>query len=257
MFPRRVNTFLVALPPGGAAFRFFVAFALAWEDGAESPYPIPADVAERLASPETRRAVAREILDAVATVAADASPDSNAKLGVVEFGDGCAYVPGGGTMEDDSMEHLPGFGNDVMMTTLERIVAKRRASVGAPPIESRGDVVAITSHHDRRPPGYVAATTPGRLFRLVAVACLASSAVLDVCPELAWGGEGGAFLSVTKDGGGVRGRAIVETVARLGAACRPISRRWPPETRTTRRRTGGASTSVIGERARTPRASAG
>ena len=40
MFPRRVNTFLVALPPGGAAFRFFVAFALAWEDGAEcTPSP--------------------------------------------------------------------------------------------------------------------------------------------------------------------------------------------------------------------------
>ena len=77
--------------------------------------------------------------------------------------------------------------------------------------------MAITSHHDRRPPALAA--NPGRLFRLVAVACLASSAVLDVCPELAWGGEGGAFLSVTKDGGGVRGRAIVRPPRGSGAAC--------------------------------------
>ena len=219
IFPRRVNHLFVALVPGGAAFDFFVDFALARDERADdagdaSAFPLPADVAKRLASPETQRAIKRELLDAVMSVAVDASPDANAPLDVVEFGDRCAYIPGGGTNRDDSMDHLEGFGNHRMMPVLERLVARRRASEGAAPFASAGDVVVITSHHDRRPPGYVDAATPGERFRLVAVSCLASTAVVDVRPELAWGGEGGCFLDVTRGG---EGAAIVQSVGTLGA----------------------------------------
>ena len=53
--------------------------------------------------------------------------------------------------------------------------------------------------------------TPGERFRVVAVACTASTAVVDVRPELAWRGR---FLSVEHP----EGARIVESVATLGAA---------------------------------------
>jgi hypothetical protein len=240
MYPRRVDTLYVALKPGGDAFGFFVDFALEWENGAESAYPLPTSVKERLGSKQTRSDVFGEIHRAILSVATE-TPLFEFSEGVVFFGQDVVFVAGGGKTDDVSMDHLPGFGNDVTMRALESIRGVRerrreqdavaRSSDSARRVDdvvdgdvargdgdvarvdgdvARVDVLMITSHHDRRPSGFVAAMTPGERFRVVAVACTASTAVVDVRPELAWNGR---FLSVEHP----EGARIVEAIATLGA----------------------------------------
>ena len=72
------------------------------------------------------------------------------------------------------------------------------------------NLIAITSTHDRRPPGFVAAMTPGERIVLRAVADLATSAVARDRPKLA---DDDGFLSTRLASG------LVEDVARLGAVC--------------------------------------
>ena len=221
MFPRRINTFVVRLVPGGPAFRFFCDFVLAWEANADrgSAFPLPHAL---LGFEVTRRAVVRDIVDAILLVTGlEGIPRPNDEgVVAVAFGDRCAYVPGGGNKEDDNLEHRRGFGNDVLLGTCASLIAKGRKSEGLD-VLGEANVVAATSYHDRRGPGYVAAMTDGDHYvdgkpvahlRLTAVHCLASSAILDARPELA----------CPKTCGFLSSRAayfLIETNARLSAVC--------------------------------------
>ena len=215
LYPRRVNSFVMNLAPGGAAFQALVAFAFTFAaddaalaaDAASNPLP-PALVAN-LVSNETRTAVLEEMIAAIVPVVDEMMAlDQTEPLGVVMYGARSAYIPGGGTRSDFNTSHLPGFGAGATLRTIEALIARRRASESAPPLQS-GNLVAISGQHDRRSPGFVTAMSPGAQIRLRAVACLASSAVARVRPELAVEG----FLSTS------RARRVIEAIAWRGAIC--------------------------------------